>query len=247
MIYFISMSTFGERLKGLLERERIRNSALAEDLGVSRSAVTKWIKDEAEPRSELIKMISKRLNTSISYLRGEDNIDYDRPLKTSYISAYSDILPSLIYCLEEPEEIKGFIWVPVYETKISTTPGIQDIIRDDIIGWHTAPESLTSDDPYMRPFSMKVIGDSMSPFILPNDYLTIKPAPFIIPNSQSIYAVKIADDLTDTYGIVVKRVQYIASKELYLLRSDNSDYPIYIIESEKAMIIGRIINLWRIF
>jgi len=238
---------FGNRLKEILERERIRYSKLADDLGVSRSAVTKWIKGEAEPRSELVKLICKRLNIPPTYLRGEEDINYYKPLATNYTSAYSDILPSLLYCSEEPEEIKGFVWIPVYETKISATPGIQDIIRDDIIGWHTAPESLTSDDPYQRPFSMKVIGDSMSPFILPNDYLTIKPAPFIVPDSQSIYAVKIADESTDTYGIVVKRVQYNENRGLYLLRSDNPAYPTYMIENEKAMIIGKIINLWRNF
>lgn len=230
---------FAERLAKLLKDSKIKNTELADHLKVSKAAVSKWINGKAEPRPCVLHQIANFFNVPTSSLI--DDNDYRTP------ASGSDIYPSIIYSQEEPERIGGFVWLPVYETKISATPGIQDIVREDIVGWHSAPESLVGSfsHPSNRPFSMKVIGKSMLPLINPGDYLTIRPAPFIVPDPNKIYAVKISDDASDTFGIVVKRVQIDRAKKLLLLRSDNPEYPLYVTNSRKASVIGRVISMWR--
>lgn len=242
---------FEKRLSQLLKENKIKNTQLADRLGVSKSAVTKWLKGEAEPRPDILRALAFMFDVSVGYLiNNEDKPPQALVLKEKEVSSYSfaDIFPSVIYTQEMPDSIDKMVWLPIYETTISATPGIQDIVREDILGWHTAPDSsagIYGDDPFMRPFSMKVKGSSMFPFIRPGDYVTVRPAPFIIPDASCIYAVKISDDETDTFGIVVKRVQIDDKRGLYILRSDNPEFPAYIVECEKAAIVGRIISIWR--
>lgn len=237
---------FEARLAQLLKENRIKNSQLADRLGVSKSAVTKWLKGEAEPRPDILRALALMFGVSVGYLINNEEKNGKAAPKEA--GGFTDILPSIVYSDDEPEHVDKMIWLPIYETFISATPGVQDIVREDIKGWHTAPASLAGnygDDVFSRPFSMKVKGDSMLPFIRPGDYVTVRPAPFIIPNESSLYAVKISDDDTDTYGIVVKRVQIDSKRGLYILRSDNPEFPAYVTESEKAAIVGRIISVWR--
>lgn len=242
---------FEKRLSQLLKENKIKNTQLADRLGVSKSAVTKWIKGEAEPRPDILRSLALMFDVSVGYLiNNEDKQPAPLVLKEKEADSYyfADIFPSVVYTQEMPDPIEKAVWLPIYETTISATPGIQDIVRDDIKGWHTAPESCLGaygSDPFLRPFSMKVKGSSMLPFIRPGDYVTVRPAPFIVPDPSCIYAVKISDEETDTYGVVVKRVQIDEKRGLYVLRSDNPEFPAYIIESEKATIVGRIISVWR--
>lgn len=237
---------FEIRLEQLLKENNIKNSQLAERLGVSKSAVTKWLKGEAEPRPDILRALAFMFGVPVGYLINNEEKSRQEASKES--DGFTDIFPSIVYSDDEPEPIDKMIWLPIYETFISATPGVQDIVREDIKGWHTAPAALAGnygDDLFSRPFSMKVKGNSMLPFIRPGDYVTVRPAPFIIPNENSLYAVKISDEDTDTYGIVVKRVQIDSGRGLYILRSDNPEFPAYVTESEKAAIIGRIISVWR--
>lgn len=233
------------RLRQLLKENNIKNTQLAQRLGVSKSAVTKWLKGEAEPRPDILRALAFMFEVPVGYLiNNESKPERDRVVEPDM---FTDIFPAVVYSDEEPEPFENMVWLPIYETAISATPGIQDIVREDIRGWHTAPASCASHtkDPMSRPFSMKVRGDSMLPLIRPGDYVTVRPAPFIVPKEGSIYAVKISDDDTDTFGVVVKRIQVDRKRGIYLLRSDNPEFPVYIIESEKAAIVGRIISIWR--
>lgn len=234
---------FSNRLIKLLKENGVKNAELAKYLKMSKSAVSKWISGDAEPRPETLRQMAKFFNVSVGYLINEENL----MLTGKREETKSNIFPSVLYSPEEPEPINGMVWLPIYETKISATPGIQDIVRADIIGWHTAPKSSwnSSADPYQKPFSMKVVGNSMSPIIKPGDYLTIRPAPFIIPETNQIYAVKIKDDSSDSYGIVVKRVQIDAKRKIILLRSDNPDFPVYVADEYNTVIMGRVISMWR--
>lgn len=235
---------FTKRLLKLLKENRIRNSELANYLKVSKSAVSKWLNGQAVPRADTLRQMAKLFKVSVGYLINNEEF---KPIGKDNNEIRNNIFPSIVYTEEEPNKIDGFVWLPLYETKISATPGIQDIIREDIIGWHSAPESLAGsiNDPLLRPFSMKVTGNSMYPLIRPGDYLTIKPSPFILPEENQIYAVKINDDLSNTYGIVVKRVQLETKRKVYLLRSDNPEFPVFIADENNATIVGRVISLWR--
>lgn len=227
----------------MLKDNRIKNTELANYLKVSKSAVSKWLSGEAEPRPETLRQMAKFFNVSAGYLINNEDFKPAGGMRETR----SDIYPSIVYYQEEPKRVEGFIWLPVYETKISATPGIPDIAREEVIGWHSAPESLmgSSADSHGRPFSMKVAGRSMLPLIKPGDYLTVRPDSFILPEPNQIYAVKINDEASDTSGIVVKRVQADTERKIFLLRSDNPEYPVYVADNDKAAIVGRVISIWR--
>ena len=60
--------SFGENLKNVRKQRNITQEALAEILGVSRQAISKWESDNGYPETEKLLAISKSLNISIDYL-----------------------------------------------------------------------------------------------------------------------------------------------------------------------------------
>lgn len=60
--------TFGEKLKSARKRAGLTQEQLAEQLLVSRQAITIWEADKGLPDIENLKQLSKRLDVSIDYL-----------------------------------------------------------------------------------------------------------------------------------------------------------------------------------
>lgn len=60
--------TFGEKLQKLRAREGMSQERLAEVLGVSRQAVSKWERDETLPETEKVIRISEHFSVSLDYL-----------------------------------------------------------------------------------------------------------------------------------------------------------------------------------
>lgn len=60
--------TFGEKLKSARKRAGLTQEQLAEQLLVSRQAITKWESDKGLPDIENLKQLSKRLDVRIDYL-----------------------------------------------------------------------------------------------------------------------------------------------------------------------------------
>lgn len=60
--------TFGEKLKSARKRAGLTQEQLAEQLLVSRQAITKWKADKGLPDIENLKQLSKHLDVSIDYL-----------------------------------------------------------------------------------------------------------------------------------------------------------------------------------
>ena len=233
---------FKKRLLKLLKENRVKNTELADFLQVSKSAVIKWLSGDAEPRPDTLRLIANFFNVSVGYLINDENPNsiYET------VVVKTEIYPLIVYSNSEPEPIKGIRWIPIYETITSAIPGINDIANENIIGWHTAPEYIAEsfNNSNTRPFSIKITGRSMLPTIKPGDYLTVRPFPFIDPENDKIYAIKIKDNITDTYGIVIKRVQIDTSRKIFIMRSDNPEIPVYIEEDLNATIIGRVTNIW---
>ena len=63
--------TLGEKIKAGRLMAGYTQEKLAEQIGVSRQAVTKWESDKGMPDIDNIKLISKLLNVSIDYLLDE--------------------------------------------------------------------------------------------------------------------------------------------------------------------------------
>ena len=65
--------SFGENLQMLRKKNHLSQERLAEMLGVSRQAVSKWELGEGYPEVDKLLILSKKLNVSLDSLLGEDN------------------------------------------------------------------------------------------------------------------------------------------------------------------------------
>ena len=68
--------SFGENLRNVRKKKNITQEDLAEILGVSRQAISKWESDNGYPETEKLLVISEVLNISIdSLLHGGSTLD----------------------------------------------------------------------------------------------------------------------------------------------------------------------------
>ena len=67
------MSTFGDRLKELRQKSNIKQTAIAEMLGVLPRAVRFYESGEREPNIESIKKLADFFNVSTDYLLGHSD------------------------------------------------------------------------------------------------------------------------------------------------------------------------------
>ena len=65
--------SFGENLQMLRKKNQLSQEGLAEILGVSRQAVSKWELGEGYPEVDKLLIRSKKLNVSLDSLLGEEN------------------------------------------------------------------------------------------------------------------------------------------------------------------------------
>lgn len=65
--------TFNERLKELRERRGLSQVALADKLGVSKSAVSMYERGERNPDFETLEIIADFFNVDMNYLLGKDD------------------------------------------------------------------------------------------------------------------------------------------------------------------------------
>lgn len=65
--------SFGENLQAIRKKNQLSQERLAEMLGVSRQAVSKWELGEGYPEVDKLLILSKRLNISLDSLLGGDN------------------------------------------------------------------------------------------------------------------------------------------------------------------------------
>ena len=63
--------SFGENLKNVRKQRGITQEELAEILGVSRQAISKWESDNGYPETEKLLLLSKTLNISLDYLMND--------------------------------------------------------------------------------------------------------------------------------------------------------------------------------
>ena len=66
--------SFGENLRNVRKQRGVTQEELAELLGVSRQAISKWESDGGYPETEKLLVISKTLNISIDYLLNDVSV-----------------------------------------------------------------------------------------------------------------------------------------------------------------------------
>ena len=65
--------SFGDNLQAIRKKNQLSQEGLAEMLGVSRQAVSKWELGEGYPEVDKLLMLSKKLNISLDSLLGREN------------------------------------------------------------------------------------------------------------------------------------------------------------------------------
>ena len=78
--------SFGENLQRIRKKNQLSQEALAEMLGVSRQAVSKWELGDGYPEVDKLLILSKKLNISLDSLLGSENMpalsEDDKPAGT---------------------------------------------------------------------------------------------------------------------------------------------------------------------
>lgn len=70
----ICMESFGMRLKQLRSEKNIGQIELAKHLGVGKSIISLWEKDQCEPTLSKLVAISQFFNVSLDYLAGLEDL-----------------------------------------------------------------------------------------------------------------------------------------------------------------------------
>lgn len=71
------MATFPERLKEFRKKNKLTQQKLADELGVNRVNITRWEKGNTEPNLAQLGNIAIYFNTSIDYLTGKIDKEYE--------------------------------------------------------------------------------------------------------------------------------------------------------------------------
>lgn len=62
-----------KRLKSLIIREKLKQKDLANNVGITEAALSKYLKGERTPQGETLCNLATALNTTVDYLLGLDN------------------------------------------------------------------------------------------------------------------------------------------------------------------------------
>ena len=65
---------FAERFKNMLEKKNISQTKLSEEIGCTQATISNWCNGSTEPDFTTLKYIAKRLNVTIDYLLGNDEV-----------------------------------------------------------------------------------------------------------------------------------------------------------------------------
>ena len=103
----MSVNTLGDRIRILRSGRALTQQAVAEALGVSRSAVAMWEKDEREPNLETLTQLAKLLNVPLSALVEREEAPMPenlRPVRTRRIPLLGAIAAGEPIFAEEERE-----------------------------------------------------------------------------------------------------------------------------------------------
>lgn len=216
------MTTIGDRIRALRTEKGMTQGDLAKVADVSIAAVSKWEKNQAEPKGNSLSALATTLDVSMEFLvSGENAADIEDPFSDPFDPNTLIPAKSHIGILEHHDTTNSHDRVTRYEVRLaagnngSTAEWIVRENDDDPIlfckGWFKArrfnPDSLRG---------MYVRGDSMEPYLYDHDTVII-----------DVTETEIIDG--EVYAVVYKKRFYV--KELQLMDggvrivSRNDKYP----------------------
>lgn len=111
--------TFGEKLQTLRQKAGMSQDALAEQLNVSRQAVSRWERDETMPETEKVVLLADLFGVSTDYLLRQEEKKTGRPApekkdwidKLAYIAKTKGYLAGWILIVWGVLDLIGVLWV----------------------------------------------------------------------------------------------------------------------------------------
>jgi transcriptional regulator with XRE-family HTH domain len=107
---FGRMSTFGEKLKKMMQRSRFSQSRLAREIGTYQSVVNRWINGKGEPSLQQLLKMARLLGTSMEYLVDESieeepgyldyveadpQIEFNESLYAEFVKTFSEKIKAI--------------------------------------------------------------------------------------------------------------------------------------------------------
>lgn len=170
------MNTLGDRIRILRSGRALTQQAVAEALGVSRSAVAMWEKDEREPDLETLAQLAKLLDVPLSALVEREEAPMPenlRPVRARRIPLLGAIAAGEpIFAEEEHEtyvdmgggvradfalEVKGESMEPLYKDGDVVYIRRQDDVRDGQVAAVVVDDSATLKRVYHLPIGVQLM------------------------------------------------------------------------------------------
>lgn len=113
--------SIGERISQLRQSAGISQQALAESLGVSRQAISKWENDQSAPDTIHLIHLSNVLNTEVEYLVTGNKPVYTYPVKVDKIKT-----------IEKVVEVEKIVKVPEVVT-VERIVNVPEIVEKPVV------------------------------------------------------------------------------------------------------------------
>lgn len=210
-----------EKIKELLKKKGISQTELAKRIGVSRAAVSEWIRGKSKPSESTLKLIAKEFNVNEEWLKtgkGEMFVEGTVVEKEEGIKVpfYPDVALSAGAGLEPTTE--EHFWIEISPDLMLKLIGV------------VYKKGLTL---------LPVYGDSMEPTLKSGSVVMVRlweyENHFI---NGAIYAFRVDGDL------FVKRVEIDPVNQIITFKSDNPNYSSFQMKKEdigRLQIIGRVL------
>ena len=100
--------TFGEKLQSLRQKAGMSQDALAEQLNVSRQAVSRWERDETMPETEKVVLIADLFGVSTDYLLRQTE---KKQTASPTVEQKKDWIDKLAYIVKTKGYLAGWILI----------------------------------------------------------------------------------------------------------------------------------------
>ena len=141
--------SFGENLQTIRKKNHLSQEGLAEMLGVSRQAVSKWELGEGYPEVDKLLLLSQKLNLSIdSLLSGEDaspaSGDGKPSEKIRIVSPHEGVIVNASKVMRS-QQFKGGKNSPKYALYASDGKELSSLSQNTFLAWYRDLEDVTKE------------------------------------------------------------------------------------------------------
>lgn len=235
------------RIKEARMQKGLSQMDLANMLGTTQAAVSKWELGARFPRRKTLEQIASLLGVSVAYLMGEDAAE----LEPSVDAPTKDDLSGNI---SAPEKITEFISVPVIDMRacagLGTSHEYEDIEVERILPLPAQLVGAIAHDAERRPFAVHIDGDSMSDAGLYDGMLAV------VNPVEDVYSGDVAMVcFGDMQDVAIKRVYYYQDGDVEI-RSATPGFPVHRYARNdcepigdlppKFRILGKVMGAWSV-